>query len=100
MGAGIFLDGHFGNYRDAHTCADHVQQAGELAALENHLRMDVRAAAGGNGSVAKAVAITEKQKRVGAEVVQGKRAAGSELVIRWERRAEALRGQQRGIKIP
>jgi len=45
--AGIFLDRHFGNDGDAHAGADHVQKTGELAALENDLGVDARAAAGG-----------------------------------------------------
>ena len=96
--ARIFLDGHFGNDGDAHAGAHHVQEAGELTALENNLRIDAGAAAGGYRGVAKAVAIAQEQKRIGAEIVEGKRAAGGELVIGRERGEKPLGEQWRGFE--
>src|SRR6202030_187561 len=96
--AGILLDGHFGNDGDAHAGAHHVQEAGELAALENDLWIDASAAAGGYRGVAKAVAIAQEQKRVGAEIGERKRAAGGELVTGRERGEEALGEQGSGFE--
>ena len=53
----LFLDRHFRNDGNAHTRADHAEQATELTAFENDLRMETRPVAGGNGSVAETVAV-------------------------------------------
>jgi hypothetical protein len=64
----ILFDGHFRNDGDAHTGADHAEKAAELATLKNNLGMKARAIAGGDGGVAKAVAVAEKQEGFGAKV--------------------------------
>lgn len=96
--ARVFLDGHFRNDGDAHAGADHIQQAGELTALENDLGIDASAAAGGHGRVAKTVAIAQKQEGIDAEIGEGKRTARGELVTRRERGEEALGEQGSGFE--
>ena len=71
----LFLDGHFGNDGNAHTRADHAEKAAELAAFESNLRMETRAAAGGNGGIAETVAVAQEQERFGAKVFERKRPA-------------------------
>jgi hypothetical protein len=90
----FFLDGHFGNNGNAHACANHAEQAAELAAFENDLWMETRAVAGSNGGIAETVAVAQEQKRLGAEILEGKRRARVELVFLGERSEEPL-GQQR-----
>jgi len=55
----FFLDGHFGDDGNSHARADHAKQAAELAAFENNLGMEARTIAGGDGGVAKAVAVAQ-----------------------------------------
>ena len=69
------LDGHFGNDGNAHARANHAEQAAELAAFENDLRMQACAIAGGNGGIAETVAISQQQKRLGTQVFERERAA-------------------------
>jgi len=66
--AGFFVDGHFGDDGDAHSGAYHAEEAAELAAFEDDLRVETRAVASGDGGVAEAVAISQQQKRLGAQV--------------------------------
>ena len=69
----FFLDGHFGNDGNAHARADHAEKAAELAAFENDLRMETRAVASGNGSIAETVAVAQEKERFGAEIFESKR---------------------------
>ena len=57
---GVFLDGHFGNDGDAHAGANHAEDAAELSALEDDLRIDTGAVASGNGGVTETVAVAKK----------------------------------------
>jgi len=84
----FFLDGHFGDDGNAHARANHTEQAAELAALENDLRMETRAIAGGNGGVTETVAVTQEQERFRAEILEGKRRARVELMFFGERGEE------------
>src|SRR6266478_9273210 len=71
----FLLDGHFGNNGDAHASADHAEKAAELAAFKNDLRMETRPVTSGNGGVAEAVTIAQKQEWFGTEILEGKRRA-------------------------
>ena len=85
-GNGSF-DGHLGNDGYAHACANHADKAAELAAFESDLRMDAGAVAGGNGIVAEAMAITEEEKWLGAEILeQDRRALGKTMIFRNDRK--------------
>ena len=78
-----FLDGHFWNDGNAHACADHAEEAAELAALENDLRMKTGAIASGDGGITKTMAVAEEQERFGAKIFQRKIAAGGQFVFFW-----------------
>jgi hypothetical protein len=67
-GSGSF-DGHLGNDGYAHACSNHAEKAAELAAFEDDLRMNAGAVAGGDGGVAKTVAIAEEEEGLGAEIL-------------------------------
>lgn len=71
----FFLDGHFRNDGNAHARAYHAEQAAELAAFKNDLRMETCAVAGRNGGIPETVAIAQEQERFGAKVFERKRAA-------------------------
>ncbi len=71
----FFLDGHFGNDGNAHAGADHAEKTAELAAFKNDLRMEARAIAGRNSSIAETVAVAQEQERFGAKVFERKRPA-------------------------
>ena len=64
----ILFNSHFWNDGNAHARTDHAEQATELAAFENNLGMEARTIAGGDGGIAKAVAVAEQQERFGAKV--------------------------------
>jgi hypothetical protein len=67
-GTGILFNGHFRNDGNSHACTDHAEQTTELATFKNNLGMKASAIAGGDGGIAKAVAVAEKQERFGAKV--------------------------------
>lgn len=77
----FLFDSHFRNDGNAHAGAYHAEETAELAAFENDLRMEARAVASGDGGVAEAVAIAEKQEGFRAEIFEGKFAAHGELVL-------------------
>ena len=77
----LFLDGHFRNDGNTHARPDHTEQATELTAFENDLRMETRAVACGNGGIAKTVAVAQEQERFGAEIFERKRRARGEFVF-------------------
>jgi hypothetical protein len=52
------FDGHRGYQRNSYAGTDQTEQAGELSALENYLRRNPRAVAGGYGVFAEAVPVT------------------------------------------
>jgi hypothetical protein len=87
----FFLDGHFGNDGNAHARANHTEQAAELAAFENDLRMETRAVASGDGSVAETVAVAQEQERLGAKIFERQRLARVEFMFFGERGEEPLR---------
>jgi hypothetical protein len=64
------FDGHFGNNRNAQASTDHVEEAAELAAFKNDLRMKPGAVAGSDGGVAEAVAIAKQEEGLGAEFLE------------------------------
>jgi len=96
--AGDFVDGHFGDDGNAHACADHAEKAAELAALENNLRMEMGAIAGGDGGIAKTMAIAEKEERFGAQIFQREGAAGDEFVFFGKGGEEAFGEQGKGFE--
>jgi hypothetical protein len=65
----ILFDDHFRNDGNAQACTDHALKVTELATLKNNLGMKARAIVGGDGGIAKAVAIAEQQERFGAKVL-------------------------------
>ena len=76
--ARIFLDGHFGDDRNAHSGANHAEDAAELATLENDLRIEAGTIARGDGGVAKAVTIAQQQERLLAEILERERTTAGE----------------------
>ena len=92
--AWVLFDGHFRNDRHAHARADHAEDAAELAALENNLRVEPRAIASGNGGIAKTVAISQQKERFLAKVLEGESTAPREWVFLGKRGKEAF-GQER-----
>jgi hypothetical protein len=53
------VDGYRGYQRNPDAGTDQTEQAGELSALENYLRRDARAVAGGYGVFAETMAVTK-----------------------------------------
>jgi hypothetical protein len=92
-GAG-FVDGHFGDEGDAHAGADHGEKAREMAAFEDDAGVEAGAVAGGDGGIAEAVAIAEKEEWIAAEIGELHRRAAGELVGFWQRSIEAF-GEER-----
>jgi len=97
--AGIFLDGHLGNDGNAHSCADHAEDAAELAALKNDLWMEASAVTGGHGGVAKAVAVAQKKERLLAKILEGERTAARERVSPGKRGKEAFGEEREGFEL-
>jgi hypothetical protein len=60
------LDGHFRNDRNTHSRANHAEQAAELAAFKDNLRVKTRAVAGSDSGVSEAMAIAQQQEGFGA----------------------------------
>ena len=54
------FDGHFRNDGNAHSGANHAEQAAELTAFKDNLRVKTRAVAGGDSSVSEAMAVTQQ----------------------------------------
>ena len=98
MASRILLDGHFWNYRHAHSGAYHAYETTELATFKNYLGMKVSAIASGDGGLAKTVAVAEQKEWFGAEVLQGKRTARSEFVVSRKGGEEALSEQRGGFE--
>jgi hypothetical protein len=96
-GAG-FVDGHFGDEGDAHAGADHGEKAGEMAAFEDDAGVEAGAVAGGDGGIAEAVAIAEKEEWIAAEVGELHRGTASELVSFGQRGVEALGEERVGVE--
>jgi hypothetical protein len=65
----VFLDGHLRNDGDPHSRADHAENAAELSTLEDNLRVEARAVAGGHGRVPEAVAVAQEEKWLFAKVL-------------------------------
>ena len=77
----LFLDGHFRDDRNSHARADHAEKTAELAAFENDLRMEPRAITGGDGRIAKTVAVAQQKKRLLPEITQRDRPAAGESMF-------------------
>ena len=89
-----FVHGHFRDEGDAHAGTDHGQEAGEMSAFEDYVGIEARAIAGRNSGVAEAVAITEEEKWIGAQIGELERRTASEFVFFGERGEEAF-GEKR-----
>src|SRR5713226_6083534 len=85
-----FVDGHFGDERDAHAGTDHGEKAGEMAAFEDHAGVEASAVAGGDGGIAEAVTVAEKKKWIAAEIGELQCGAAGELVSFRQRGVQAL----------
>jgi hypothetical protein len=85
-----FVDGHFGDERDAHPGADHGQQAGEVTTFEDDPWVEAGTIAGSNGGFTEAVAIAQKEEWIEAQVGQLKRGAAGEFVFFGECGEKAL----------
>lgn len=92
--AGLVVDGHFGNQRDAHSGAYHTQQTGKLAAFEDDLRVDASAIAGGDRVFAEAMPIAKQKEGFLADVFQGDGATLGKLVF-WGKDGEQRFGEER-----
>src|SRR5579859_3549943 len=64
------LQRHFGNDRDSQPGADHGQDAGELAALEDDVRQHAGALAGLKGGLPKAVVFAQQEERIIAQLLE------------------------------
>lgn len=95
----FFLDGHFRDDGNAHARADHAEQAAELAAFENNLRMEAGAIAGRHGGISKTVAVTQKKERFGAKVLERKRAMLCQLVSRGKCREKRFVEQGKCLEL-
>ena len=98
MASRILLDGHFWNYGDTYSGADHAYETTELATFKNNLGVKVGAIACGDGGFTKAVAVAEQKEWLGAEMFQGNRAALSEFVVPRKGGEEALSEQRGGFE--
>jgi hypothetical protein len=96
-GRGLF-DGHFGNDGNAHASADHAEKAAELATFKNDLRIKPGAVAGGDGGVAKTVAIAEEEEGLGAEILEEERRALGESMMLGNGGEKAFGEEWRGFK--
>lgn len=88
------LHGHFWNDGHAHSRADHAQNAAELAALENNLRMQARAIACRDGGIPETMAVAQEKKRFRSKILKRERAAVGERMLFRERSEKAL-GEKR-----
>ena len=75
-----FVDSHFGDEGDAHAGANHGEEAGEVAAFKDDAWVETGAVAGGDGGIAEAVAVTEKEEWVAAEIGELQRGAAGKFV--------------------
>lgn len=79
--AGLFVDGHFGNQRDAHSGAYHTQQTGKLPAFEDDLWMDAGAIAGSDCVFAETMSIAKQEEGFLADVLEGDGATACQFVF-------------------
>ena len=68
----FLIDSHLWNDRYAYAGANHAQEARELSAFEDDLRMQSRTVAGRYGGVAKTVAVAQQKKRISPQILQRK----------------------------
>jgi len=94
-----FVYGHFGNERNAHAGANHGEQTGEVAAFENHARIEAGTVAGGDGGGAETMTVAEKEEGIAAEIGKLKRGAGGEFVIFGERGEETFGEERPGLEL-
>jgi len=95
---GLSFDRHLGNKGDTHACGDHAEQAAELAAFKDDLRVETRAIAGGESVFAEAVAITEEKEWLRTQVLQSDRTTARERVILRESGEERLRENRKSFE--
>ena len=88
-----FVDGHFRDDGDAHVRADHREETGKVATFKNDAGVEAGAVAGGDRTLAEAVSIAEKKKRIEAQIGETKGGSTSELVLFGERGEEAFRNE-------
>jgi hypothetical protein len=79
--AGLSVDGHFGNQRDAHSGAYHTQQAGKLSAFEDDLWVDAGTIAGSDRVFAETMPIAKQEERFLADVLEGDGATACQFVF-------------------
>ena len=96
-GAG-FVDSHFGDEGNSHAGSDHGEEAGEMAAFEDHARIEVGAITGGDGGIAEAVAVTEKEEWIVAKICELHGGTARKLVRFRQRGVEALGEERVGIE--
>ena len=89
-----FVYGHFGDEGDAHAGAYHGEEAGEVAAFEDDAGVEAGAVAGGDGGVAEAVTVAEKEKGIAAKIGELNRRPPGELMRFWQRCEEPLREER------
>jgi len=92
--AGLFVDGHFGNQRDAHSGAYHTEQTGKLSAFENDLRVDTRAIAGSDCVFAETMSIAKQDEGFLADVLKGNGATACQFMF-WRKDGKEGFGEER-----
>jgi hypothetical protein len=93
-----FVHGHFGDEGDAHAGTDHGEKTGEMAAFEDNARVEAGAVAGGDGGIAEAVAVAEKEEWIAAEIGELQRGAAGELVCFRQGGVEAFGEERVGVE--
>jgi hypothetical protein len=96
---GALFDSHLGNNGDADACANHAEDAAELAALEDNLRIHPGAVARGNGGVTEAVTVAKEQEWFLAEILQGDGAPIRERVLVRKRGEQAFGEERNGVEL-
>jgi hypothetical protein len=85
------VDGHFRADGNAYAGANHGEKTGRMSTFKNDARVQASPVADGDSRVAKAVSVTQKEKRIEAKIGELKRVAVSELVILGKSGEETLR---------
>ncbi len=91
--AGLFVDGHFRNQRDAYSGAYHTQQTGKLSAFENDLWVDAGTIAGSDGVFAETMPIAKQEEGFLADVFKGYGATACQFVF-WRKDGEEGFGEE------
>ena len=96
--AGLFVDGHFGNQRDAHSGAYHTEQTGKLSAFKDNLRVDAGAIAGSDCVFAETMSIAKQEEGILADILKGDGAAFGKLVFLWKDGEERFGEKREGFE--